>query len=152
MLEYELMQNESTASCSTQYCYQDQLIYVDIAALDYFAKCWCWAVAGDAGGCAVFLKVYSIHAFLWIQTPSLVSCLLICSFLSDINYWSVSQGWLKGTAGTIIFLICFEEKLILIVYNYKMPTRKEHFVLKNEDINIQVFIMATNFESGEHLA
>lgn len=65
----------------------------------------------------------------------------------EMNYWSVSQEWLKGRAGTII-LMCFEEGLILLLIILKCQLERN---ILFEDINVQIFSLTTKFESGEHL-
>lgn len=35
MLWYDVMQNESTDSRTTQFCYQEQLIFMTLSALDF---------------------------------------------------------------------------------------------------------------------
>ena len=67
----------------------------------------------------------------------------------EMNSRSVSQKWLRGRAGTIIFLICFEEGLVLLLIILKHQLERN---ILSEDINVQIFSLATNFKSSESLA
>lgn len=71
-------------------------------------------------------------------------------FPLKMNFSSVNQEWIKGKAGTIIFLICLKVRLILLIVKCQME--RSIIFRKTEGINVQVFSVATNFESGEHLA
>lgn len=149
MLWYDVMQNESTDSRTTQFCYQEQLIFMTLSALDYFAKCWCWAMAGDTGGYArSFLACISHMRF---YGPRQLSWCPICSFASSLsnelliyepemtqreswNYFRLNLLW-RGLV------------LLLIILKHQLESN-----ILFEDINVQIFSLATNFESSEHLA
>lgn len=149
MLWYDVMQNESTDSRTTQFCYQEQLIFMTLSALDYFAKCWCWAMAGDAGGYArSFLACISHMRF---YGPRQLSWCPICSFASSLSNELLiyEPEMTQIIAGTIIFLICLEEGLVLLLIILKHQLESN---ILFEDINVQSFSLATDFESTEHLA
>ena len=149
MLWYDVMQNESTDSHTTQFCYQEQLIFMTLSALDYFAKCWCWAMAGDAGGYARSFLACISHMHFY--GPRQLSWCPICSFASSLsnelliyepemtqreswNYFRLNLLW-RGLV------------LLLIILKHQLESN-----ILFEDINVQIFSLATNFESSEHLA
>lgn len=107
--EYDLTQNENTSLLSTQDCYQD--FYMDVLALGYFTKFRCWAMTGDVGEVCVVLGVC-----ICMDLETLAGVLSAhFHFPLEMNCWCVNQEWLKGKAGTIIFLICFEVGFILLL-------------------------------------
>lgn len=103
-----------------------------------------------------------------MRVQSSSGCVLTCIFMDpDARAWvlaahlhlplerncsSMNQEWLKGRAGAIIFLICFEVGLILLSTILKCLLERSISFKKTEDINVHIFSLATSFESGKYLA
>ena len=142
MLWYDVMQNESTDSRTTQFCYQEQLNFMTLSALDYFAKCWCWAMAGDTGGYArSFLACISHMRF---YGPRQLSWCPICSFASSLsNELLIYEPEMTQRESWNYYLLNLLWRGISpIVNNSETPIRKQHFVWRHK---------CSNFQSGHQL-